>query len=1289
MGVTPATHGRNRWRSWLAPLVAVLAIVGLTAGVIVDNFEEQRSAEIERLRAIANLKANQVSDWLTERREDLGYLQYSVAAEESLLRGRKQDPVETEDHLNSHVEQLVRKRHYRGISLFDRDINRVMATPGTPAMVSPQLRAAIQAALRDGKDQLVNPYRDPAQRQHLDFVGTAYVDDAVSAIVLHTDPGDWLDTTLSRWPLPTETGESLLFRRDGDQVLFISNLLHRRGAALNLKLPIETQDLPAARVLRGEVADNGVVEGKDYRGEPVLGVARSIPGSDWFLIAKVDRAELYGEAVEDAILIALTGLLALMMAAATVLAQRQRQRLVLANANSAAQAARIETLSLLNAVTESSEDAVFAIDRDGRYVLFNNAAQRFAGKSADEIIGFGEKEVFPEDVAARHVDENARVMGTGQSIFVEERIPAKDGDHIFQTGKYPLRNANGQIFGMVGIARDITQQKRAEEALVESQAQTLLLMNSVAEGVYGVDVHGICTFVNPAALRMLGYDRPEQLLGRRIHDLIHHTHADGSNYPATTCRAYSVIEDGQTVHVDDEVFWRHDGTPFAVEYRAHAMYRDGVRIGAVVTWLDITERKQRDNAIRQLTLAVEQSPASILITDLEGNIEYVNRTFEKTSGYARAEVLGKTPRLLKSGATPREVYDAMWRRLSTGESWRGELNNRRKDGSEYIERVTVTPLRQSDGTISHYVGTQEDITERRRLDAELENHRNHLEELVDQRTAELEQARVAAEAANTAKSTFLANMSHEIRTPMNAILGLTHLLRRAEPSPTQADRLQKIEGAAKHLLAIINDILDFSKIEAGRLELDSRPFTPEQVLDHVHSMVAEGARSKGIVVTMERDQLAFGLCGDLVRLRQALLNYASNAVKFTRHGSIALRMRLLEQAEQRVHLRFEVEDTGIGIPPAELPQLFQAFQQADASTTRNFGGTGLGLTITRHLARLMGGDAGVSSDPGKGSLFWFDVWLAKHEGGGIDDEALPVDVEDELRRRHAGVAVLLVEDDPTNREVAMELLVNAGLNTDVAEDGQVAVDKATKGDYALVLMDVQMPRVDGLSATRAIRRIPRWKERPILAMTANVFQDDRTACLEAGMNDFVGKPIDPDALYRALLKWLPQRAPSARPGNASRGAAALEVPAPDDNEAEAVCAALARDPGINLSQGLTVMRGRRPRYVQILRKFLAGHEHDMPQLADLWAEQRHEEALRVAHSLKGAAATLGLTALAEAAKALEFAIRGYREDAGDAQIKQLSGSTEDLLRQLHQVVEGAAATAGEPGASLTNAEAGA
>ena len=553
--------------------------------------------------------------------------------------------------------------------------------------------------------------------------------------------------------------------------------------------------------------------------------------------------------------------------------------------------------------------------------------------------------------------------------------------------------------------------------------------------------------------------------------------------------------------------------------------------------VDIAGRIQAEKALKEskaLTDAVLENVPLMIFLKEAASLKFVmfNRAAEGLLGYDRRNLIGKSDR----DFFPREQAEFFLtkdREVLDGESGYLDIPEEWVTTANYGQRLLHTRklrIQGPDGSTRFLLGISEDITEQKVAEIELGHYRDHLEELVATRTTELEianrslrEAKRAADAASAAKSAFLANMSHEIRTPMNGIIGMVNILRCEGVSPRQAKRLDTIDASSRHLLAVINDILDLSKIEAGKFLLEEAPVDIQALLENVCSILSERVQAKGLQLRVEVGELPCGLLGDATRMQQALLNYATNAVKFTAQGSITLRVLVLEEMDDSVRLRFEVSDSGIGIDQEAMSRLFSEFEQADSSMTRRYGGTGLGLAITRRLAELMGGEAGAESTPDVGSTFWFVVCLKKRGesvGGQVQTSLQSVDAASQIRESYSGQRVLVADDEPLNQEIAQIQLESLGLVVDVAEDGEQAVAMAQENSYAAIFMDMQMPKLNGLEAARQIRAIECCREVPIIAMTANAFAEDKALCVAAGMNDFLVKPFMPDELFRQVLSAL-------------------------------------------------------------------------------------------------------------------------------------------------------------------------
>ncbi len=684
-----------------------------------------------------------------------------------------------------------------------------------------------------------------------------------------------------------------------------------------------------------------------------------------------------------------------------------------------------------------------------------------------------------------------------------------------------------QFLRRLKFALDEAQRFGKEVAHQKTQVATIL--DTLSDGVYATDLEGRITFLNTAAEHMFGWQAAE-LLGRPAHEAVHHHRPDGSTYPASECPLLAVQKQGKA-RDGEEWFVQRDGQCFPVSYRSNPLYQEGEIIGALVSFQNISARRAAEARIRLLEMAIEESDQGILITAADatadgGTIQYVNSGFTRITGYTASEVVGRRTALLRGPATDAQRVSQLVRALQAGQRFKGEIDYQRKDGTLLVAEIDYSPVHDGEGRLTHFIALLSDIGMRRAAEQALRAAHDQA----------LAHARL--------KSEFLANMSHEIRTPMNGVIGMTDLLLDTPLNAEQRDFAQLVRDSAKSLLTIINDILDFSKIEAGKLDIEAVDFSLSRVVDGVISLLAPKAQEKQLSLTSQIDPaLAIPLRGDSTRLRQILLNLVGNAIKFTGQGSVAVRVMLAQKnsSVETRHVRFEVQDSGIGISPAGQSRLFQSFSQADSSTTRKFGGTGLGLAISKQLVTLMRGEIGVISEEGHGATFWFELPLEIGAAAVPDDTAAPPAGEitdiaatesgerDSASRsgklREAltqGRLVLLVEDNLTNQKLTQRLLQRLGYETHIVADGQQAVAAFDTLPFAAILMDCQMPVMDGFEATTLIRKAEAVEGRPrmpIIAMTANAMQGDRERCLAIGMDDYLSKPIKPEQLRDILARW--------------------------------------------------------------------------------------------------------------------------------------------------------------------------
>jgi PAS domain S-box-containing protein len=1333
---------------------------------------------------------------------------------------------------------------------------------------------------------------------------------------------------------------------------------------------------------------------------------------------------------------------------------------------------------LFRSIFENNQIGISFFNVDGHAV--------FTNRSFQEMLGYTEKELshlekWEEIIHPDERDSGAKryaelVEGKREKDEWEQRFIRRDGSIVVTNARFSLiRDAAGKPQYVTSLTEDITESKRAQEERNRVTRQMEMLLESTGQGIYGIDLLGNCAFINRATCEMVGY-RPEEVLGRNMHDLVHHHKTDGSPYPVDECPVYRAFKKGEGCRVDTEVIWRRDGSPIPVEYSSFPILEDGRITGAVVTVVDITERKRAEEKVRaseQLFRSIfENAAIGISLYSVSGAQYFTNRALRKMLGYSHDELssVEKWNRIVHPNehVAESERYSALLEGRRDGDAWEQRLvhsdgrivNTSRKvsvlrdatgkpqyvlnmtedvterlqskealqaseqlfrsifenaqigigvfdidrqelrpnsalqemlgysekelsrletwdkitspdesvsDAKRYAElvqgkrekdeweqrlirrdgRIAVTTvrfslLRDAAGKPQYVASLQEDITERRAAedllrkreeelcranflaDTALElskagywhvpldgsgwynssprrvavfgeiprlDYRYRLDEMfahasegdetaaksareafnaavegstakydtvfaykrpIDGRIAwihalghvekdadgkatdmygvsqditefkrleaELVTAKEAAEAATRAKSDFLANMSHEIRTPMNAILGMTHLALKTELTSKQTDYLTKTKVAAQALLGIINDVLDFSKIEAGKLEMENTEFQLDSVLENLSSVVSQKAHDKDLefLIASSHD-LSCRLVGDPLRLGQILINLVNNAVKFTERGEVVLTVALEEQLSDRVKLKFSVRDSGIGMTPEQTARLFQAFSQADTSTTRKYGGTGLGLSISKRLVEMMGGEICAESNFRVGSTFLFTAWfgtafgetkrkrfipdLAEMRVLVVDDneqarvilsdtlrgfglraesalsgedaiqkvtfadsqdpyrvllmdwqmpgmdgleasriimhgsflkqppkivmvtafgrediqsqaEAMGIDgfllkpvspsllcdtlVElfgtadkegnrprparrDVLPPDASGIRILLVEDNEVNQQVATELLESAGAIVRIANHGGEAV-RILKGSenlppFDVVFMDLQMPEMDGFTATKLIRAEPPLQNLPIIAMTAHALVEERQRCMEAGMNDHVSKPIDPDALFATLMRWARPRCGQTIQAE-SRSADGID---------EVILAELE---GVDIGGGLKRVAGNVLLYRDLLAQFAAKQCDAGSQISAAIESGDHELAERIAHTVKGVAGNIGIGGVFTAADELERAIR--ERDAGVPHLLEkftqlLSSQSESIRRALRGSSTHQSTEVSTPAASDANA----
>ena len=1258
----------------------ILAVGIITAGYLYfRNYKKQYRLEVERqISAIAEMKVYDLVDWRKGQLENAAVL-YRNAAFAALARRYFEKPEDAvaQGQMWTWLGQFQAAYHYDRVLLLDAKGIKRISVPDTPEPVDPHLAQDAAGVLRSGQMAFLDFHRDAPDRPIHLVVLIPILDEqdgsrSLGIVVLSIDPNLYIYPFISRWPTPSQTAETLLIRRDGNDALFLNDPKFKKGAALSLRIPLKSSDAPAVKAALGQ---EGIVEGIDYRGVPVIADVRAIPDSPWFLVARMDISEVYGPLRERLGMVVLFICALLLSAGAGVGLVWRKQRARFYRERYEAEDALRDSEARYQAFFEASPDGILLADMETRMFRWANPAMcRMLGYTEKELRTMGMADIHPKDDLQRVAAEfDAQARGD-KTLALNMPCLRKDGMILYTDINAITITVEGRAY-LGGFFRDITEQKKAAEALLQSKDSYRRLSDDMPLYIVSFLPDGTINYVNAALASMEGVS-PDELVGRRFSDML---------------------------------------TP---------------------------------------------------------------EDFE-----AARERLGSL-----SPENPIESHE----QLHTG-----------RDGSVTWQEWTTRAFFDDNGLPIRFQGIGRDITARKRAEEALIKTNRQLEQV----TAMANDMAAQAQAANIAKSQFLANMSHEIRTPMNGVIGMTGLLLGTDLSEEQRMYAESVRSSGEALLSVINDILDFSKIEADKLELEELDFDLRAMMEDAAELLAVRAHEKNLEFICRIDpEVHTFLRGDPGRLRQILVNLVGNAIKFTSEGEVVIEVKLESEPDDHIKARFEVRDTGIGIPLEKTGSLFSAFQQVDASTTRRFGGTGLGLAISKRLVELMGGEIGIESIEGSGSTFWFTAVFGKQPqrepGEGmpqtdirgvrilamddnatnrlvlaeqlallgvrhaeVENAAKAMDMlrsaraEDDpfrivlmdmhmpemdgeslgraikadpelsdtilvmmtsLGRRGdakrleaigfsayltkpvkqsqlydclvtvlgAGVAsaktsetvlvtrhtisearrrkvrILLAEDNVTNQLVALRILENLGFRAYTVTNGQEAIKALETIPYDIVFMDVQMPVMDGFEATRVIRSGKTKAPNPgipIIAVTANAMKGDRERCIEAGMDDYISKPFAPQALAAAIEKWLDrdQEQPPAKDTFIARTE-------PSDLS-DVAQRAKSEGPHVFDRQALTaLLMGDK----DLVREIIAGFLGDMPRQIDTLKKHIAEGDAGLAgglgHAIKGAAANVGGKSLSAVAAEVEKAGKAGRLEEIAALMPELERQFDLLKAQMRE-----------------------
>jgi len=1094
-------------RPLLSLAMIAVAIIVLTAGSIVHTFEQEKDAKVASLQAIADLKARQIGDWLRERDGDAHFAQSSRFLAETYNHWRDAADTASGEILKKRLNEYREDRSFQGVLLLDEKNEVLWDSQGAGLPLNPVLLAVVRLAAAEGKSLRAGPYRGADGRLHLDLVAPLLLvgDHTRPVVVLDIDPEVYLFPTLQTWPVPSPTGETLLFRRDGDDVLFLNELRHHKDAAAMLRVPVADKDLPASKVLRGEAKTGSLVEGVDYRGVPVMGVARSIPGTDWFLAAKMDQAEAYADAIRGALWIGLAGLLALFVAAAGAFLFRQQQELSFSLREREIQAEKLNALQLLDAIVEGSGDAIFAKDLEGRYMLCNQEAARVIGKSPQEVLGKDDMAMFPPEQAALLMACDRKVMEDNRAVTFQENLTRAGVEATFLATKGPLRDAAGNVIGIFGISRDITERVLAEEALRASEVKFRLAYLTSPDSINLNRVHdGMFVDINEGFTKMTGYER-EDVMGKTSVEL------NIWDDPKDRERLVAALKNEGFVENMEARFHGKNGR-IIIGLMSARLLRIGQEDVLLSITRDITERNRAEVALREseerFALAMEATKDGLWDWNLNTNEVYYSPGYAAILGYEPGEIAAHASSwadrihpedkdaALKANMdcieNRRDDFEVEFRMQAKNGEWRWILGRGKAVG------------RDRNGRAIRMVGTHTDITERKRAEEE----RSRLEDRL-QRAEKME-----------ALGTLAGGVAHDLNNVLGIVVGYSELLLN-DPGESGSARSRAVEilKGGQRAAAIVQDLLTLARRGVSNRKVLN---LNNIILECQNSPEFAGIFSYHSNIRLKTNLEAhlLNISGSDVHLGKSLLNLVSNAAEaMPQGGAITIKTRNqyldkpvsgYDEVRDGDYVVLSVSDTGEGIPAGDLKRIFEPFY---TKKVMGRSGTGLGLAVIWGTVKDHSGYINVESQEGKGTIFTLYFPVTREE---ISREQVSISAAEYIGN---GESILIVDDVKEQRELAGAMLKKLNYSVASVAGGEEAVEYLKQNAVDLVVLDMIMDSgIDGLDTYAKILEIHPHQRAIIVSGFSETDRVSRAQALGAGT--YVKKPYIMEKLGLAVWEEL-------------------------------------------------------------------------------------------------------------------------------------------------------------------------